>query len=58
MATPPSAKPSMVSVKGSEAAPRSTPNSAWTAGNTTGMDHMPTPPAVANATDAASRIHA
>jgi hypothetical protein len=48
----------MVSVNGSEASARSTPNSAWTAGNTTGIDHIPTPPTVANATDAARRAHA
>jgi len=48
----------MVSVNGSDASARSTPNSAWTEGRTTGIDHMPTPPAVPNTTDAASRAQA
>ena len=55
---PPNAKPSIVSVKGSEASARATPKSACTAGSTTTIDHMPTPPTVPSATDAASRSHA
>src|SRR5947209_5686363 len=56
--TPPQAKPSMVSVKGSEASARATPNSACTVGSTTGTDHMPTLPTVVSATATASRRQA
>jgi hypothetical protein len=58
IATPPSAKPNMESVNGSEASPRATANSACTAGSTTGIDHMPTPPTVPSPTAAASRAQA
>jgi hypothetical protein len=44
VATPPTPKPSMVSVKASDTAPRVAPNSAWTTGSTTTTDHMPTLP--------------
>ena len=36
----------MVSVYGSDAPARATPNSACTAGSATTIDHMPTPPIV------------
>ena len=42
--TPPSPKPSMVSVKASDAAPREAANSVCTTGSTTTTDHMPTLP--------------
>ena len=55
---PPKPKPTMVSVYGNEAAPRSTPKSACTAGSATTTDHMPMPPSVAMASVTASRHHA
>ncbi len=55
---PPNAKPSIVNVNGSDASARAMPNSACTAGSTTGIAHTPTPPTVPSATDAASRSHA
>ena len=42
--TPPRPKPSMVSVKASDTAPRVAPNSGCTTGSTTTTDHMPTLP--------------
>src|SRR5437868_14999876 len=39
-------KHTIVSVYGSDAAPRATPNSVCTAGSATTTDHMPTPPMV------------
>ena len=50
ISTPPNAKPIMVSVNGSDAALRSTSNSACTAGSATTTDHMPTPPMVESST--------
>ena len=44
VATPPRPKPSMVSVKASDTAPRVAPNSPCTTGSTTTIDHMPTLP--------------
>ena len=44
MNTPPTPKPIVVRVKGRDAPPRATPNSACTAGKATTTDHMPTPP--------------
>ena len=44
VATPPRPKPSMVSVKASDMAPRVAPNSPCTIGSTTTTDHMPTLP--------------
>ena len=58
MITPPSAKPSIVSVNGSVASARGTPNSACTAGNATTTDHMPTPPTVDTSMVAPRRSHA
>ena len=58
IAMPPTAKPSMVAVNGSEAPPRLTPNSTSIVGSTTTADHRPTPPSVAMASDAASRHQA
>src|SRR5262249_32404789 len=48
----------MVRVNGSEASARATANSAWTAGRTTGTDHMPTLPMQPSTTAAISRSHA
>ena len=48
----------MARVKGSDASARATPNSACTAGSTTGTDHMPTLPMVPSTTAAASRHQA
>ena len=56
--TPPNAKPIMASVKGSEASARATPNSACTAGSTTGTDHIPTLPTAPSTTAATSRHQA
>src|SRR5262245_37661120 len=56
--TPPHAKPNMVSVNGSAASARATPNSACTAGSTTGTDHMPTLPMVPSTTATPSRHQA
>src|SRR5262245_30986820 len=56
--TPPHAKPNMVSVNGSDASARATPNSACTAGSTTGTDHMPTLPMVPSTTATLSRHQA
>ncbi len=56
--TPPQANPIIASVKGSEASARATPNSACTAGSTTGTDHMPTLPMVPSTTAATSRSQA
>ena len=58
IATPPNAKPIMARVNGSEASARATPNSACTAGSTTGTDHMPTLPTAPSTTAAASRHQA
>ena len=58
MTTPPSAKPSIVSVNGSDASARATPNSACTAGSATTTDHMPTPPTVETSMVAPRRSHA
>ena len=58
ISTPPHAKPSIASVNGSEASARATPNSACTAGSTTGTDHMPTVPMVPSTTATASRNQA
>src|ERR1700692_4055127 len=44
VATLPRPKPSMVSVKASDTAPRVAPNSPCTTGSTTTTDHMPTLP--------------
>ena len=55
---PPSPKPTIVSVYGNDAAARSTPKSACTAGKATTTDHMPTPPSVAIASVATSRHQA
>src|SRR5262249_27295670 len=51
-------KPDHRQVKGSEASARATPNSACTAGSTTGTDHMPTLPLVPSITAAPSRSQA
>ena len=56
--TPPAAKPNIVRVNGSEAAPRSTANCTWAAGSVTTTDHMPTPPSVLTSTAAAKRNQA
>jgi hypothetical protein len=58
ISTPPTAKPIMAAVYGTEAPPRSTANSASIVGNTTTADHRPTPPIVLSASDAASRRQA
>jgi hypothetical protein len=55
-AMPAAPNPSIVSVYGSDAAARATPNSACTAGSTTTTDHMPTPPIVAIASAMARRV--
>src|SRR5262245_55379543 len=55
---PPHAKPNMVSVNGSDASARATPNSACTAGSTTGTDHMPTLPMAPSTTATLSRHQA
>src|SRR5262249_11670380 len=41
ISAPPNAKPLNTNVKGSDAVARSTPKSAWTAGNATTADHIP-----------------
>ena len=56
--TLPTANPAIVRVKGSDALPRSTPNSSCTAGRTTTTAHIPMLPMVASSTDTASRNHA
>ena len=56
--TPPPPKPTMVSVKASDASPRATPKSACTAGSATTKDHMPTPPMVPIASATQSLIQA
>ena len=58
MNSPPMHSPTSVSVYGSDASARATPNSACTVGRTTTPDHRPTPPTVAIASAAARRIHA
>src|SRR5215216_5404484 len=58
ISTPPTAKPTVVSVYGSEASARATPNSACTAGSATTTDQMPTPPIVLSSIPAASRNQA
>ena len=58
MTTPPQARPSIVSVNGSDAAARATPNSACTIGSATTTDHMPTPPTVDTSMVAPRRSHA
>ena len=58
MTTPPTAKPTIVSVNGNEACARGTANSACTAGSATTTDHMPTPPMVETSMVAARRSHA
>ena len=54
----PKPKPIIVSVYGSDAPARATPNSACTAGSATTTDHIPTPPSVDKATPAHRRCHA
>jgi hypothetical protein len=56
--TPPRPKPSMVSVKASDTAPRVAPNSPCTTGSTTTTDHIPTLPIEPISTASASRTHA
>ena len=58
IAIPPRPKQIMVTVYGSDAAERATPNSAWIAGRATITDHMPTPPIPESSSAAASRVHA
>src|SRR5205823_5425881 len=53
-----SPNPIIVSVYGSDASARATPNSACTAGSATTTDHMPTPPMVESARLTARRIQA
>ena len=48
----------IVSVYGSDASPRATPNSACTVGSATTTDHMPTPPMVDSVNPATRRHHA
>ena len=55
---PPTPKPIIVSVYGSDASARATPNSACTAGSATTTDHMPTPPIVDSSSATDSRNHA
>ena len=56
--TPPTPKPIIVKVKGTEAAPRAMPKSACTAGRETTTDHIPTPPMVEISMQMPSRHHA
>ena len=58
ISTPPRPKPIIVSVYGSEASARATPNSSWMRGNTTVTEYMPEPPIVISTRDTARRIHA
>jgi hypothetical protein len=58
MTMPPSPKPIMVSVYGSDASERPTSNSACTGGSATVTMYMPAPPSVISASDAASLSHA
>jgi hypothetical protein len=58
ISTPPRPKPIIVSVYGSEASARSTPNSAWICGSTTVTEYMPDPPSVISASEAARRHQA
>ncbi len=58
IAIPPIANPIMVSVYGSEASARATPNSASTAGRVTTTDHSPTPPIMLISSDIVSRYQA
>ncbi len=51
-------KPIMVSVYGSDASPRATPNSAWMRGSTTATEYMPEPPMVISSSDTSSRVQA
>ena len=54
----PTPKPIIVSVYGSDASARATPNSACTDGSATTTDHMPTPPMVDSTRPTTSRYHA
>jgi hypothetical protein len=58
ISTPPTPKPIMVKVNGSEASPRAAPKSVCTAGSATTNDHMPTLPMVPIANAIASRRQA
>ena len=58
ISTPPRPKPTIVSVYGSDASARATPNSAWMRGSTTVMEYIPEPPIVMSSSDTASRSHA
>ena len=58
MITPPTPKPIVVSVKGRDAPPRATWNSACTAGKATTTDHMPTPPKAESSMEMPSRNQA
>jgi hypothetical protein len=55
---PPRPKPIMVSVYGSDASERATPNSACTGGSATVTMYMPAPPMVISASDAPSLAQA
>ncbi len=55
---PPTPKPIIVIVYGSEASERATPNSACTAGSTTTTAYMPTPEIVISARLIIRRSHA
>gem|GEM_PF-4635955 len=48
----------MVTVYGSDASARATPNSAWIAGSTTVTEYMPEPPIVISNRDTARRSQA
>ena len=52
---PPKPKPIIVSVYGSEASARATPNSAWMRGSTTVTAYMPEPPIVISISETKSR---
>ncbi len=58
MRMPPKPKPIIVSVYGSDASPRATPNSACRRGSTTATEYMPDPPMVISSSDTASRAQA
>ena len=55
---PPSPKPTIVSVYGSEASARATPNSAWIRGSTTVTEYMPEPPSVISCGETINRVQA
>ena len=55
---PPTPKPIIVSVYGSDASARAMPKSAWIRGSTTVTEYMPDPPMVMSTSETASRTHA